>query len=954
MKVISVVIAFFLAHSLTGQTAEFYRTFDIPDGLQSSNVYDLYTDSKGFIYLGTELGLSRFNGIEFVHFPLRDNQGLAIHNITEDASGTIWCMNFGNQVLYLHNDTLRAERVISAALQTNLRGFVVVENELWIASDHAIYRYDKSRMEKVDIEQQRDGNYQAIHYCPSRDQIITIDEANICFFDRAGRLVSQLKHHLRHVEFTCESEDYYFIDKPNPKIIYAKNDPLAIRSLSETNYVNRIKKHNNQLHLCSNRGLFVINAKDGGLTARMFTDVRITDMTFDHAGGTWYSTIGKGLFYIPTPEIKRLSDFERPITSLERGKNGFLFFGSNNGEIVERRPDGRTRSQRATDYITEIEFIYFDSSHHRLLTSHGIFDAETLSHTPGRLGKSISTDGYGNYIVRSFNKVVLINQDLASAPSLGRLGSSSELEWYNDHLAFTLHNERSISAVWSSQHEAYFIGSSSGLYKITRSGQRETILYDDQPLIATGLYEKPNGRLLITTLQHGLLEYDGAGFKALLNNTVGSGSNDFLKASWTPEYGVFLTTKSIEYLRWHPTEEHVRLSSYYPLARLNPTAVLTYDNTVILATRDGLLTFPVPSQDKDDQLLIFAPQLRVGSNTVLAQSNEVKFSENQVSFEIDLIDYRSMGDVVINYRLSGHSNEWRSQHASNRWVRFLSLPPGNYQFEVFASSPGKTSAVLTQAFSVRPPYWLTWWFLGGIAFAAALLIIGITGLIIRQRQRKYEQQQLLLRSQLTALRSQMNPHFLFNALNSIQGMIYSNRKAEASSTLANFAKLMRKILEFSEKDDVSLEEELQLIESYLDIEAQRFDENFHYHIQRDHPHELSHVRIPTMIVQPFVENAVKHGLLHKDGFRKLEIRTSSENNCLILTIRDNGIGREASVQRQKMRVDKSFATGAISARVALLNKVRRSDMQIQITDLYDDTGMPQGTLVRLTIPLTSG
>ncbi len=951
MKILLVVSVFLLTSRLSGQTEDFYRSFDIPDGMRTSNVYDLFTDSRGFLYLGTELGLSRFNGIEFTHFPLRDNHGLAVHNITEDATGTLWCMNFGNQILYLENDTLRADLRISASIQANLRGFVVVENELWIASDQDIYRYDQTRIRKLDTDTLRSGNFQAIHYCPTTERIATIDEANISFYDRNGNLKACHEHNLRHVEFTCDADDFYFIDKPNPAAVFTARDSMPISTTAESNYVNRISKAGNELFLCSNRGLFIVNTEGRGLTARMFDGVRITDRVTDFDGGVWYSTIGNGIFYIPSPDIKRLYEFDRPITAVTRGENEKLYFGSTNGEVVELTTDGKIRSQRATNYITEIEFIYYDSLHHRLLTSHGIFDAKTLAYTPDRIGKSISPDAHGNFIVRSFNKVLLVNRDLSSQPNLGGLGDSSALEWYNNHQAFTLHDERSISTVWSNKHSAYFIGSSSGLFKIARDGQRDTLRYRNEHLVATGIYEAPNGRLFLSTLQHGLLEYVGPDFIPVLNTASGAGSNDFLKASWTPHHGVFLTTESIEYVRWLPTQKHVRLSSYYPLARLNSTAVLTFDNSVILATSDGLLTFPLPKEEKENNLLIFPPQLRTGANNLIADRTEIEFGENQVNFEIKLIDYRSMGDALINYRLIGHSNEWRSQHASNRWVRFISLPPGRYEFEVYASSPGRTSPVLTQGFTVRPPYWLSWWFLGGLALFAALAIMGSTYLILRQRQRKHEQQQLLVRSQLTALRSQMNPHFLFNALNSIQGMIYSNRKTEASATLANFAKLMRKILEFSEKDDVSLEEELQLIDSYLGIEAQRFDGNFTYRIRREHPQELSSLRIPTMIVQPFVENAVKHGLLHKTGLRELEITTSVNNNSLSIVIRDNGIGREASTKLQKQRIGKSFATDAIDSRLAILNKVRRTEIQLEITDLYDDSGLSRGTLVRLTIPL---
>lgn len=950
MRLILLVFVIASTCGLRAQTSEFYRTFDISEGMQTSTVYNLFTDSKGFIYMGTELGLTKFNGVEFTHFPQQNNRGLAVHNITEDASGTIWCMNFANQILYLDQDTLRVEEHLSEAIEGNLRDFIVADSGLWVISDERLHIYRDQTLTLVKTDTLRVGYFQSIHYCPELEHIITVDDLSICFFKHNGQLEKRIVHELRQVEFTCDSSGYYYSDKSNPQSIITSEETILLTEDAETNYVNRIKKKAQSIHLCTNRGLYVIDTAGGGLTARMFENVRITDMTVDHEEGVWYSTIGRGVFYLPSPGISRLTSITRPPTALAKGQNGHIYIGSNKGEIIETDTDGNMLWQQSTNYATEIEFIYFDIAHNRLLTSHGIFDPDLKTYTPERLGKSITTDDSGNFIMRSFNRVLLFNQDLISEPNTRGLVNSSQFEFYNARPSFTLHNERSISALWSRIHQAYFIGSSSGLYKITPDGKQQ-LFYLSKPLIATSIHETSDGRMFIGTLQHGLLQYDGTGFQPVLNKETGAASNDFLKASWASDYAVFLTPESIEYYRWKPAESYVRISSYYALARLNSTGLLALDSTIMLATSDGLLTVPIPGDQTHEDLKIFKPRLYANERLLAESESSVTFSDRQVSFEVDLIDYRSMGDVMINYRLLGHSTEWSNQHASNRWVRFISLPPGSYQFEVFASSPGRTSQVMSYAFTVHPPYWLSWWFLGSISLFTAFLIILGTWMVIRQQQRKQEQQQLLLRSQLTALRSQMNPHFLFNALNSIQGMIYSNKKTEASTTLRNFAQLMRRILEFSEKDDVTLDEELLLIESYLQIEAQRLDDNFNYEIKRDHPHEFNSYRIPTMIVQPFVENAVKHGLLHKEGQRNLEVRTSCDDKNLVISIRDNGIGRQASALKQKQRIGKSFATGAINARVELLNKVKRSSIQIDITDLYDAAGVPKGTLVNLTIPI---
>jgi LytS/YehU family sensor histidine kinase len=211
----------------------------------------------------------------------------------------------------------------------------------------------------------------------------------------------------------------------------------------------------------------------------------------------------------------------------------------------------------------------------------------------------------------------------------------------------------------------------------------------------------------------------------------------------------------------------------------------------------------------------------------------------------------------------------------------------------------------------------------------------------------------LRQSTLKSIKSQMNPHFFYNALNTIQSYIYENDKRNASAFLNKFSKLTRLILEFSERESISLQEEIHALTLYLDIEAARFDTNdFEYTIQTGANVDVEMLKIPSMIVQPYVENAVKHGLLHKKGFKKLNITIERLDNLLCITIDDNGIGRQKSEAINKTRHDKheSFATKANFTRIALLNQDTES-INVVFHDKIDDADLPLGTTVVLCIRL---
>ena len=196
--------------------------------------------------------------------------------------------------------------------------------------------------------------------------------------------------------------------------------------------------------------------------------------------------------------------------------------------------------------------------------------------------------------------------------------------------------------------------------------------------------------------------------------------------------------------------------------------------------------------------------------------------------------------------------------------------------------------------------------------------------------------------ELTAIRSQMNPHFLFNSLNSVQNLVQQNKGREAHLYLSDFAGLIRKVLNNSEKEEVSLAEELEMINQYLNLEKLRFD--FEYTISVDHEVDTHNTMVPSMLIQPFVENAILHGLQNKTDDRKLRVEIEKEHAGVKICIEDNGIGREAAGEISREKNGKG--TKLVKERLEILQQKNKEKYELKVIDLEDHSG----TRVEILIP----
>lgn len=340
---------------------------------------------------------------------------------------------------------------------------------------------------------------------------------------------------------------------------------------------------------------------------------------------------------------------------------------------------------------------------------------------------------------------------------------------------------------------------------------------------------------------------------------------------------------------------------------------------------------------------------------------ELLYDENDVRIEFTGVNFTNGFTNRYQYSMEkeGAPPNWKEAGTDN-FANFLNLPPGHYHFQARAANSdgiwGREDAILSIV--IHPPWWETWTFR-----VTLMCCLGLLAWVFYRRQiertenrekEKAQVRQQLADLEMKALRSQMNPHFVFNALNSVQNFILKNETREASRYLTKFARLMRLILENSESPMVPLAREIELLRYYTELEQLRFNHRFAFDFIIDENLNAESVSIPGMLIQPHIENAIWHGLMHKTDtghlwvrFRKLDEKT------LLCEIEDDGVGRMRAAEIEKDRPKNHRSTGLanIRHRLDLLNAQLAEDIRLDFEDLYDEREKALGTRVSVRMPM---
>ncbi|MFN8244168.1 MAG: histidine kinase, partial [Ferruginibacter sp.] len=510
-------------------------------------------------------------------------------------------------------------------------------------------------------------------------------------------------------------------------------------------------------------------------------------------------------------------------------------------------------------------------------------------------------------------------------------------------------------------NDRYYIGTLDGLYEVDKN-KKSLYLGEADPALTrrtVDIVSDNSGILWIASSDAGVVGYKEGRIVRRIDEQAGLSSN-ICKSLFMDKQVLWVgTNKGVNKIRLDNPAEPIR---YYSTTDGLPSdiinAIYVEDSIVWLGSPAGLTRF------NENRISAFSfcslKLLNVtvsGENRSIDSSLQLHYRDNNISFAYTAISLKSGKEVKYYYRLKGLNNEWQQTQQNNLY--YQSLPAGKYELELYAVNKyGVKSDVIHYSFVIETPYWASWWFYAIII----LCVIALTGWLVNRRnqkkrallEQKNKVQQQFAALEQQALQAQMNPHFIFNCLNSIQQYILTNNKTKANEYLTGFASLIRQTLDNSAKKSITVAEEIRYLSTYLEMEKMRFGDNFTYTLHVDGRINASFLEMPALLLQPYVENAIRHGIRHREtGMGEVDISFELEGEVLICRICDNGIGRQKAIElKSRQHIEyQSKGMSLTGKRIELLNKMDDKHINVTINDLYQPDGTAAGTEVILKIPV---
>jgi ligand-binding sensor domain-containing protein len=942
-----------------------YTHYSIREGLAGSNVYAAIQDKEGFMWFATETGVSRFDGVHFKNFTIEDglpdNEILGFFN---DSKGRLWMMPFRATICYYYNGKLHTQKNDSILRRLQVTGNINAmaedkEGNLALIESYGIHLIKDKITKRIGINIKEP--YFAFAAMATNDSGIIDVFANKGFFAITGEtLVSLNKTIGRYSIGQIFMGRSFFVEEKNNNINLTfyesgKSHSFGISPVHLNFSILPEGFFSDNTH----DGTFIYNSNDFSFSEHHLPGKTIANVFKDNENNLWFCTQREGVYKLNSPFISNRifnnnSGKILGVHSLIKHKNR-LWVGTEEAGLFTLMPV--TNKIKTEPYTASLMgqprnqtrvLLETKNSHLLIGMQKGIISTSSIKMSLEGSIKDI-TPAFADYVLVSTSSGVW----LVDGTTLNK-GAINIWEAIWDERATTAHYSQG----------TFYIGTLDGLYKLSRQDRKKNFLGDEDPLLKSriaAIRETQDGTLWIATYDRGIIAYKNKKVIFTISKNDGLSSNIcrnlFLYKNdlWVgTDNGLNkIAINGNKYAITKYTVADGLLSNFI-------NAVCVDDSLVYVGTPEGVSYFDDKKISQQAPSLLRLTDIIVSGNPIphdvlpftLARRN------NNVRFEYAGISYRSGGEIFYRYRLLGLDTGWHI--TKDNFLNYPTLLPRGYTMELQAVNKfGTKSEIARIPFSIEKFWWETTW----VQISGIVLFLSLVGFFMNRRIKQVrlrEKEKNLLREQVSsleqmALRAQMNPHFIFNSLNSIQHYVLDKDIIGANKYIAGFSRLIRLTLDNSSKPEISIEEEIKYLSQYLELEKMRTGNKFNYSINV--PENIVHNdhSIPPMILQPFVENSIRHGILYRnDSNGHIKIEAIQHEKGLSFIIEDNGVGRlTAGLFKSKNPIEyQSKGISLTEQRINLMNRNRKEKIEMAMTDVEFE-GTVTGTRVIIIYPTTN-
>lgn len=943
----------FTSLHLLGQTN--YIQYTVKDGLPQMQCMKLIQDHKGYIWVGTKWGLSKYNGITFKNYFIENGQSdNRIIDIKEDKNGTIWVLTQDGLSTIIddritHYPTKESFLFKNDYLITDPRN----ENTVWIIEGYFNKRLIKFSNGAFEIKYtSKNGNLRGLSFDHKKQKIVftEITQSKSKVFTYKNNTL-KLEHQIAGHRLILKHHDQLAIkSKSKQTIIYKLTQKDTLELLQYDKNIEIIKRLNDSTIIFStskfaprmpvnilihNRLLKTSNHFD-----------QINDLLQDSEGNIWVAS-ETGLFKIvPFYNYSKNENMPGYVWSVQEDTNQNIWFASYSSNYLHYLKQGLIHKypKKFSNTAFYMGGIQAQDGHNYFTTNSGVVVYDKNSFSDLDLPKKeavlsiFEDETTSNLYFGSYNGLFIKN----------KLGT------YLHNTNFVKGKEEVVlKIIKNKKGELWFITKKS-FGMINKSGD---IVYKNESIDnGLSIHSDTRGNLWIGTKNNfyfydyqNIINIQHPELKYMIGSVIDAGDNQIT-------YGGLRGIGILDLDEFYRVYKNVKTSkpkvinaenfvTYYSSSHgflgeeVGQNAMFKDSkNRIWVPTNTNVVMF----NPKDLKRNIKAPKTYI---TNLESSNDninwvklnnakrLHYTDNNIRFNYIGISHTAPKEVKYKYRLVGFSNEWVNA-TKNSQVTYTNLDPGNYTFELKASNNNNiwTKETVTRSFEIKSVYWKTVWF----QLLCLIIIIGILYLTItffyHQRKRKIEFSERLNALQMKAVQSQLYPHLLFNAASATGSVIYKENKDKAYDFVVKLSQLMRRALVDNQKAYKNLQDELDFVKNYLEIQKIRFSERFDYLINIDARANMD-LEVPQMVVQTYVENAIKHGLepLRKGGL--LSIDVIAKENGIQIVVQDNGIG----IKEAKKNATEGTRSGMkiMKEIYKMHNENSTTKINVKLIDLYE-------------------